>query len=74
MTDISPLAPASFPDLPEISGLVIGTAATGMKYQNRDDLMLLVADEGCVFAGSFTTSQTASAPVSYTHLTLPTKA
>ena len=41
MTDISPLAPASFPDLPEISGLVIGTAATGMKYQNRDDLMLL---------------------------------
>ena len=63
MTDISPLAPASFPELPEISGLVIGTAATGMKYQNRDDLMLLVADEGCVFAGTFTTSQTASAPV-----------
>ena len=63
MTDISPLAPASFPDLPEISGLRVGTAATGMKYQNRDDLMLLVADEGCVFAGTFTTSQTASAPV-----------
>ncbi len=63
MTDISPLAPASFPDLPEIAGLAVGTAATGMKYQNRDDLMLLVADEGCVFAGSFTTSQTASAPV-----------
>ena len=63
MTDISPLAPASFPKLPEISGVRVGTAATGMKYQNRDDLMLLVADEGCVFAGTFTTSQTASAPV-----------
>jgi len=63
MTDISPLAPASFPDMPVIAGLSLATAATGMRYKGRDDLMLLLAEEGAVFAGCFTTSQTASAPV-----------
>ncbi|MDP6217286.1 MAG: bifunctional ornithine acetyltransferase/N-acetylglutamate synthase, partial [Alphaproteobacteria bacterium] len=63
MTDISPLAPADFPDMPVIAGLSLATAATGMRYKGRDDLMLLLAEEGAVFAGCFTTSQTASAPV-----------
>ncbi len=33
MTDISPLAPADFPDLPVIAGLSLATAATGMRYK-----------------------------------------
>ena len=41
MTDISPLAPAGFPDMPVIAGLSLATAATGMRYKGRDDLMLL---------------------------------
>ena len=63
MAELSPLAPRSFPVMPQISGLSFGTAATAMKYQGRDDLMLIVADAGAVFAGCFTTSKTASAPV-----------
>ena len=63
MAELSPLAPSSFPVMPQISGLSFSTAATAMKYQGRDDLMLMLADEGAVFAGCFTTSKTASAPV-----------
>lgn len=63
MATLSPLAPAQFPDLPNISGIAIGTAATGMRYKGRDDLMLIYADAGAVFAGVFTTSQTASQAV-----------
>ncbi len=71
MTDISPLAPADFPDMPVIAGLSLATAATGMRYKGRDDLMLLLAEEGAVFAGCFTTSQTASAPVHLSRSGLP---
>jgi glutamate N-acetyltransferase / amino-acid N-acetyltransferase len=38
---VSPLAPYSFPDLPPIAGIKLGTAASGMRYQGRDDLLLI---------------------------------
>ena len=41
----------------------MAVAQTGMKYQNRDDLLLMCFDEGTSFAGVFTKSATASAPV-----------
>ena len=59
----SPLAPAQFPDLPALAGTKLATAATGLKYKDRDDLFLIVADEGSSFAGVFTKSATAAAPV-----------
>lgn len=59
----SPLAPASFPNLAPIAGLSLAVAATGVKYQNRDDLLLMAFDEGTSLAGVFTKSATASAPV-----------
>lgn len=60
---LSPLAPASFPDLPTIAGVQFGTAMAGVKYQNRTDVMLaLLAPKTCV-AGVFTTSKTRSAAV-----------
>ena len=62
---VSPLAPYSFPDLPPIAGIKLGTAASGMRYQGRDDLLLIsLAPESSV-AGVFTQSDTAAAPVGW---------
>ncbi|KPP89150.1 MAG: glutamate N-acetyltransferase / amino-acid N-acetyltransferase ArgJ [Rhodobacteraceae bacterium HLUCCA08] len=60
---ISPLAPARFPDLPDIAGLRLATAAAGVRYKGRDDVMLAALDAGSVVAGVFTRSATRSAPV-----------
>ena len=60
---ISPLAPNAFPDLPIIKGVTFAAAAAGVKYQDRDDVMLAVMDAGTAVAGVFTTSATRSAPV-----------
>ena len=60
---VSPLAPAQFPDLPQIGGVRFATAAAGVKYQNRTDVMLAVMDPGTSVAGVFTRSATRSAPV-----------
>ncbi|WP_147126606.1 bifunctional glutamate N-acetyltransferase/amino-acid acetyltransferase ArgJ [Shimia ponticola] len=60
---VSPLAPASFPDLPEIGGLRLATTAAGVRYSGRTDVMLAVLDPGTSIAGVFTQSATRSAPV-----------
>ncbi len=59
----SPLAPARFPDLPPIRGVRFATAAAGVKYAGRTDVMLAVLDAGTSVAGVFTRSATRSAPV-----------
>ncbi len=61
--DISPLAPERFPDLPEIAGVTFATAAAGVKYQDRNDVMLALLAPGTSVAGVFTQSATRSAPV-----------
>ncbi|GAA6191354.1 bifunctional glutamate N-acetyltransferase/amino-acid acetyltransferase ArgJ [Phaeobacter sp. NW0010-22] len=63
ITKISPLAPAHFPQLPVIAGVRFATAAAGVKYQGRTDVMLAVLDSGTTVAGTFTRSATRSAPV-----------
>ncbi len=63
ITSVSPLAPAAFPDLPVIDGVRFGTAAAGVKYQGRTDVMLALLDPGTAVAGTFTKSATRSAPV-----------
>lgn len=60
---VSPLAPATLPQLPEIDGLRFATANSGIKYKGRDDVMLAVLDEGSEVAGVFTRSATRAAPV-----------
>ena len=62
---ISPLAPDRFPDMPSIGGLSLATAASGMKYHDRDDLLLMRTTAGSHFAGLFTQSDTAAAPVQW---------
>ena len=61
----SPLAPAAFPSLPTVAGVRLATAATGIRYKNRADLLLAVLDPGTSVAGCFTRSQTRSAPVDW---------
>ncbi len=61
-TKVSPLAPARFPDLPVIGGVRFASAAAGVRYKGRTDVMLAVMDDAVV-AGTFTRSATRSAPV-----------
>lgn len=61
----SPLAPESFPHLPVVKNVFLGTAATAMKYKNRDDLLLVSFPDGAEVAGVFTTSKCFSAPVGW---------
>lgn len=63
--DISPLAPSSYAELPPIAGVRIETAAAGIKYKNRTDVMLMVFDKPAAVAGVFTTSKCPSAPVDF---------
>jgi glutamate N-acetyltransferase/amino-acid N-acetyltransferase len=60
---ISPLAPKEVPSLPPIEGVRIATAAAGIKYKGRTDLMAMVFDKGTAVAGVFTRSKCPSAPV-----------
>lgn len=62
---ISPLAPKSYPQMPEIAGVRIATAEAGIKYAGRTDLLAMVFDEGTTVAGVFTKSQCPSAPVEW---------
>ncbi len=62
----SPFAPARFPDLPPVAGLLSATASRGFYSRRgveRDDVFLFVFDEGTSCAGVFTRSLTASADV-----------
>ena len=61
----SPLAPASFPDLPPIAGVRLATAACGIRYQGRTDLMVALLDPGTTVAGVLTRSLTYGAPVAW---------
>ena len=57
---ISPLAPASFPEIPSIRGVNFSATSAGVKYQGRSDVMLAVLDPGTEIAGVFTSSSTRS--------------
>ncbi len=61
--DVSPLAPARFPDLPPVPGVRFAAAAAGVRYTGRADVMLAVMDPGTAIAGVFTKSATRAAPV-----------
>ena len=62
---VSPLAPQSMPDMPEIAGVKLASAAAGIRYSGRTDLMLALCDPGTSVAGTLTRSACASAPVDW---------
>ena len=60
---VSPLAPKTFPKLPPLAGVRLATAAAGVRYKQRTDVLLALLAPGTQAAGVFTTSKTCSAPV-----------
>ncbi|SMP05014.1 bifunctional glutamate N-acetyltransferase/amino-acid acetyltransferase ArgJ [Shimia sagamensis] len=60
---VSPLAPASFPELPIVKGVSFAAVEAGVKYAGRKDVMLAVMAPGSSVAGVFTKSATRSAAV-----------
>jgi glutamate N-acetyltransferase/amino-acid N-acetyltransferase len=65
MTSISPLAPDSFPEMPPVAGVRLSTAAAGIRYAGRTDVLLALFDAGTAVAGVFTRSKCPSAPVDW---------
>jgi glutamate N-acetyltransferase / amino-acid N-acetyltransferase len=64
-SSISPLAPTDVPEMPMIAGVKLATAAAGIRYQGRTDVLLAVLDKGTTVAGVFTQSKCPSAPVDW---------
>jgi glutamate N-acetyltransferase/amino-acid N-acetyltransferase len=64
-TAVSPLAPADVPEMPAIAGVRLATAAAGIRYKGRTDVLLAVMDKGTTVAGVFTKSKCPSAPVEW---------
>ena len=64
-TTVSPLAPAHFPDMPPIDGVRIATAAAGIRYVGRTDVLLALFEKGTTVAGVLTRSKCPSAPVDW---------
>lgn len=64
-TSVSPLAPRHVRTLPEIDGVRLATAAAGIRYKNRTDVLLALFDHGTTTAGVFTRSKCPSAPVEW---------
>ncbi len=62
---VSPLAPTSTPTLPEIAGVNLAAAATGIRYKNRVDVLWATLAEGTTVAGCLTKSKSPSAPVDW---------
>ncbi|WP_153771328.1 bifunctional glutamate N-acetyltransferase/amino-acid acetyltransferase ArgJ [Labrenzia sp. CE80] len=62
---VSPLAPKSYPDMPDLDGVRFATAEAGIKYKGRTDVLLASLDEGTTVAGVFTRSKCSSAPVDW---------
>src|SRR5467141_3518996 len=62
---ISPLAPARFPDMPPVAGLKLATAAAGIRYGGRTDVLVALFEQGTSVAGVFTRSKCPSAPVDW---------
>jgi len=59
----SPLAPESFPSLPNIQGIKLSTIHSGIRYKNNLDLSLITMNEKTNVACVLTKSSTPSAPV-----------
>jgi glutamate N-acetyltransferase / amino-acid N-acetyltransferase len=64
-TAVSPLAPPFFPEMPPIAGVRLATAAAGIRYPGRTDVLLALLAPGTTVAGVFTRSKCPSAPVDW---------
>ncbi len=67
----SPLAPATFPDLPAIGGVTLRVARARYKQWDRCDLTFVTLDEGTAVAGVTTASKCPSPEVEWCRDALP---
>ena len=65
ISKISPLAPPLVTDAPAVPGVKLATAAAGIRYADRTDVLLVVLDRKTTMAGVFTQSKCPSAPVEW---------
>ncbi len=68
---LSPLAPKTYPTLPEIAGVRFASAAAGVRYAGRTDVMMALFDAPATVAGVFTRSRCPSATVDWCRAQLP---
>jgi glutamate N-acetyltransferase / amino-acid N-acetyltransferase len=71
-SSVSPLAPLHVPDLPAIAGVQLATAAAGIRYAGRTDVLLALFEPNTTAAGVFTRSKCPSAPVEWCRAHLKT--
>ena len=71
-SSVSPLAPLHVPDLPAIAGVQLATAAAGIRYVGRTDVLLALFEPNTTAAGVFTRSKCPSAPVEWCRAHLKT--
>jgi glutamate N-acetyltransferase / amino-acid N-acetyltransferase len=64
-TSVSPLAPQHMPAMPAVAGVRLSTAAAGIRYAGRTDVLLALFEAGTTVAGVFTRSKCPSAPVEW---------
>lgn len=62
---ISPLAPKKFVKATAVAGVTFATAAAHIRYPDRQDVLLVVLNEGTSVGGVFTKSKCTSAPVDW---------
>jgi glutamate N-acetyltransferase/amino-acid N-acetyltransferase len=62
---LSPLAPKNIVNPPTVDGVRFATAAAGIRYAGRTDVMLALLDKGTQAAGVFTRSKCPSAAVDW---------
>ena len=62
---LSPLAPATTPEIAPLDGVRFAAGAANIRYAGRTDVMLAIMDEGAAVAGVFTKSKCPSAPVDW---------
>ncbi len=67
---VSPLA-VPLPELPAIGGVRFATAAAGIRYRGRDDVLLASFASGTTVAGVFTRNKCPGAPVTWCRDILP---
>ncbi len=61
---VSPLAVA-LPALPPVDGVRLGSAAAGIRYQGRTDLVMMELAAGTTVAGVFTSNKCPGAPIDW---------
>src|SRR5258708_23591112 len=64
-TKVSPLAPTIVPDMPALDGVRLATAAAGIRYKDRTDVLLVLLEPATAVAGVFTQSKFPSPPVGW---------